>query len=67
MLAIRIGYSPKIMGVFDPYQEVKSTGPQGKTTCIWGLGENVVLELLVVFPKEPSSHLFMDIFSLACG
>ena len=66
---IRVGYKMWVLAEdsgyvvqFDPYQGAKSTGPQGKTSFTWGLGEKVVLDLLDVLPRGPCYHVFMDNF-----
>ena len=66
---IRVGYKMWVMAEdsgyvvqFDPYQGAKSSGPQRSSPVTWGLGENVVLELLEVLPKGPSYHVFIDNF-----
>ena len=44
---------------FEPYQGVKK-GKQVSASTKWGLGENVVLQLMGCLPPTVSYHMFMN-------
>lgn len=66
---VRMGYKMWVLATsdgyvvqFEPYLGAKKTGGTRSSSVSWGLGEQVVLDLLEELPRETSYHIFMDNF-----
>jgi len=66
---VRMGYKMWVLASsdgyviqFEPYQGAKKSGSTRSSTSSWGLGEQVVLDLLAELPRGISYHVFTDNF-----
>lgn len=66
---IRMGYKMWVLASsdgyvvqFEPYKGAKKSGGTRSSAISWGLGEQVVLDLLEELPHETSYHIFIDNF-----